>query len=185
MAIVRGLTSLVNVKLSLGLPIAANAALDTDMEAYISAATPVIEDITGPMYAESRTVYFDGGTAAVSLPFRFNAVTTVTVSGTATTNYVANVRAGVIYAGGSTSPTTFEYGTQNVVVVVTVGYATIPPNIELAARELVRHWWQIGRQGVRPDVQGAPDAAPVAQGFAVPRRVTELCAPHARLAGFA
>jgi len=185
MAITRGLTTVANCKLSLGIATGVTT-YDADLENYISAATPVIENITGPMYAESRTLTFDGGGAAISLPFKINAVTSVTVGGTVTTNYVANLTAGIIYAGTSGSPTVFTYGTQNVVVVVTVGSATIPPHIELATRELIRHMWQLGRQANRPGVAEAASAsADVPSGFAVPRRVIELCQASPRVAGFA
>jgi hypothetical protein len=62
----------------------------------------------------------------------------------------------------------------------------VPQNVRLATRELVRHHWQIGKQGQRPGGGGAPSAeAWTPSGFAVPRRVIELCGGNARIDGFA
>ena len=180
MAIANGLITLVQAKASLGIP-SSTTTNDSDIEAYIEAATPVIENITGPLLASSRTFRLDGGTAAVLLGCRFNTVTSVTDGGTAVVDYVADSEAGIIY-----SSSTFAAGVRNVTVTVAVGSATIPPNVILATRELVRHWWQLGRQGNRPAFgnEGIADAS-VPSGFAVPRRVIELCEPHRRTEGFA
>lgn len=184
MAIVAGLITLADAKASLGIP-AATTANDADIEKYIEAATPVIENITGPLLAGARTVAVDGGSGAILLE-RFTAVTAITESGTAITDYVADPHAGIIYAGTTTSQRAFKAGVRNIVVTVTVGAATIPPNIALATRELVRHWWQQGRQGNRPAFgnEGVSDVS-VPSGFAVPRRVIELCEPNRRTEGFA
>ena len=70
-------------------------------------------------------------------------------------------------------------------MTVSVGSATIPANVKLAARELVRFWWQQGRQANIPAFGEAPDTSSVPMGFAVPKRVYELLEPNKRLAGFA
>lgn len=186
MAIVRGLCTLAEARTSLfGLNVATEPTTrDSLIEDYISAATPVIEKITGPMYAESRTLYFDGGEEALVLPYRFNAVTSITVDGSAYTSYVADAAKGIIYAGTSSAPSSFSSGTQNITVVVTVGYATIPPNVKLAARELVTHWWRNGQQGNRPAF-GDSSSDPAVQ-FGVPtRRLMELLSGSEAVAGFA
>jgi len=185
MAITRGLITVDDMRLAVyGPKRAATAPTDNDefFEDYISAATPWIEDGpegTGPMFAESRTVTLDGGSSALVLPFRFNTVTSLTVNGSATTNYTANGDSGIIYGGSTTSPTPFAWGTQNVVAVVTVGYATIPANVRLATIELCRLWWQNGQQAENntPDVD---DLKPGILG-----RVRALLAPTPDLPGFA
>ena len=184
MAIVNGIITLEQAKASLGIP-AATTTNDNDIERYIEAATPVIENITGPILADTRTFRIDGGTSAVLLGCRFNTVTSVTDGGEVVTDYVADPDAGIIY-----SSSTFAAGVRNVAVTVTVGLDLgsdgIPANVILATRELVRHWWQLGRQGNRPAFGNESMAeAVVPTGFAVPRRVIELCEPNRRIEGFA
>jgi len=187
-AITDGLITLEDARKSLGFAATATAN-DADVEKYIEAATPVIENITGPVLVKSQTYRFDGGTESVVLPVPFTSVTSVTVSGTATTAYVADAGAGIITAGTTTAPSVFDWGVQNVVVVVSVGYADdaseVAPNVALATRELVRFWWQQGRQANIPAFGEAPDSGSVPMGFAVPKRVYELLEPNKRVAGFA
>lgn len=185
MAIVDGLITLAEARSSLGWA-ASDTANDSDLERYVEAATPVIENITGPLVARTETFKFDGGFRAVVLPVRFATVTSVVESGVTVTDYVAEPDAGLIAAGTTTSPREFESGHQNIVVTVTTGAATVPANVKLAARELVRHWWQQGRQGNRPGFgNDMPADGGVPMGFAVPKRVLELLEPSPRLAGFA
>lgn len=187
MAIVRGLCTLAEARKSIYGEQAASYSTDNDadIEAYISAATPVIEAITGPIYAESRTMTFDGGSHTIVLPFRFNTVTSVTVDGVAYSTFVSEAHAGIIHAGTTSSDDTFDPGTQNVVVVVTVGSATVPPNVVLAARELVRHWWQQGRQGTRPTFGDTSSESPAVSLGVPTRRLAELLAGSESVPGFA
>lgn len=179
---VSGLIDLADAKTSLGITTTTH---DNDIQRYIGAATPVIERITGPILLGSRTYALDGGKGSVVLPVRFNTVTSVTESGTLTTDYHSAPSQGIIYAGTTVAARTFANGIRNIVVVVTVGAAAVPENVALAARELVRHWWQLGRQGNRPSF-GDDGALEVANGFGVPtRRVFELCAPNVDMGGFA
>jgi hypothetical protein len=187
-AIVDGLITLAQARASIyGDTIAtAPTSNDADIEDYIEAATPVIENIVGKLIAGSHTQTFDGGSGALVLSTRFNAVTSVTESGVVISDYFADPDAGIIYAGTTTAGRSFASGNRNIVAVVTVGSATIPANVQLAARELVTHWWRIGRQANRPGVAQAQSAAPeVSTGFAVPRRVIELLQSDPRLPGFA
>lgn len=187
MAIVRGLCSLAEARDSIFLATASVAPTGQDsvIEDYISAATNVIERLPdiGPQYAESRTLTFDGGKRELVLPFKFNAVTSITVDGTTVTGYVANGPSGIISAD-SAGWGWFNWGRQNVVVVVTVGNSTIPPNVKMAARELVTHWWRNGHQGNRPSF-GDSSTDPAVQ-FGVPtRRLMELLGTGTGVPGFA
>lgn len=188
MAITDGLITLADARASLNLT-TANTAYDSDIETYVEAATPVIENIVGPVLVKSRTFRFDGGREQIVLPVRFTSVTSVTENGAAVTDYVADPQAGIITAGTTTAPDVFEPGVQNIVVTVSVGTAAdeteVPANVRLATRELVRHWWQQGRQANIPAFGEAPDSASVPMGFAVPKRVYELLEPNKRVAGFA
>ena len=187
MAITRGLCTLAEARASIYGKQAATASTDQDslIEDYVSAATNVIEGLPdiGPQFAESRTLTFDGGTHELRLPFKFNTVTSITVDGVADTGYVANGPAGIISAS-SDGWGWWEQGIQNVVVVVTVGNATITPNVKLAARELVTHWWRQGQQGNRPAF-GDTSTDP-AVSFGVPtRRLMELLGSGTGVSGFA
>jgi hypothetical protein len=162
----------------------ADAVRDADLTSYVQAATAVIESIVGPVAPVSRTRLFDGGGAAVVLPERASAVTSVTESGDATTDFVFDSFANIIYAGVPAGSREFADGIGSVVVVYTVGYATVPQTLQLAARELVRHWWQQGKQANRPAFGEAAEPSGPPMGFAVPKRVVELCQPFIVVAGF-
>jgi hypothetical protein len=186
MAIVRGLCTLDEARIQIFGATESTAPHDRDelIEDFISSATPIVETIVGPMYAESRTYTADGGKASIKLPYRFNAVTSVTVDGVALTAYVPDATAGLIYAGTELAPTEFSPGLLNVDVEVTVGYATIPPNVKMMAREVVKHWWQQGQQGNRPAF-GDGSSEPAVQ-FGVPtRRLMELAGGSEAVGGFA
>lgn len=184
MAIVDGLITLADAKASLGIP-TGTTTNDSDIEKYVMAATPVIENITGPLIARSITCTRDGGGGVIILGVPFNTVTSLVESGVTVTDYVADARAGLIYAGTTATQRTFKDGLSNVVATVTVGSATIPQNVQLAARELVRHWWQQGRQGNRPGFGNEFTDSP-AVSFGVPtRRLQELLSANSGLPGFA
>ena len=184
MAIVDGLVTLADVRKSLGLAVT-DTSNDADLENYIEAATPVIENITGPLIQRSRVFTFDGGSSTVVVPVRFASVTSVVESGVTITDFVTDLQAATITAGTTDGVRDFAYGYQNVVVTVSVGAATVPANVQLAARELVRFWWQQGRQANIPAFGDAPESGVTPMGFAVPKRVMELLEPNKRVAGFA
>jgi len=158
---------------------------DSVIEFYVEAATAPIEALTGPLILRSSVSYkFDGGVPTLVLPDRFNSVSALTVDGTAYSTYFIDADAGLIHAGSSSAPEEFAPGVLNVSVTVSVGSATIPKNAQMMARELVRHWWQNGRQGNRP-AYGEPTDNP-AVAFGVPtRRLMELMGDTQRVAGFA
>jgi hypothetical protein len=186
----RLILSLSDAKAALNVP-AGTRVNDDELRLYIAATTAVIEDIVGSVLTTSKTETFDGGTCSVPLSQRATAITSVVVGGTtltAGTQYVANLVSGLVYAGSTSSSSTFTSGAQNVVVTYTTGSSSIDPNVILAAREEVRFLYQIGQQGGRPSLGGAPtDLSWTPSGFAVPQRVIELCAASAarRMPGFA
>lgn len=161
----------------------------SDMRLFLAAATEVIEDIVGTVLIRTVTQVSDGGRNAINL---WQAVAeegdiVVTVNGSTLTEGVGFVvwrRAGIIYAGSSTSPTYFSSGRQNVSVTYPSGSSTIKPNVRLAAIELCRHMWQFGRQAnQRAQLPGdlpTEDMAQTPAGFLIPRRVLQLLGPDAR-----
>lgn len=163
---------------------------DNELRLFVAAATPVIESIVGAVLTRTETQPADGGKTGVALWERPDEVLGVTVNGELLepTEYTVAKAPAIVYAGGSTTPTRFPVGRQNIVVTYTTGFSTIPPNIRLAAIELVRHLWQVGRQGSRPAFGDDPSDEPTDQtpmGFAVPRRVTQLCGANPSLPGTA
>jgi len=161
-----------------------DTARDADLTTYVQAATPVIESIVGPVLVATRTRKFAGGTPAVVLPERATAITSVAEEGVATTDYVFDAFSNIVYAGDPAGSRDFTDGHLSVTVVYTVGYATVPQTLKLAARELVRHWWQQGKQSNRPAFDDPAEPFGPPMGFAVPKRVVELCQPYVTVPGF-
>jgi hypothetical protein len=152
---------------------------DDEILGYILAATPVIEDITGPILSATRVETYDGSRASgAALPLHAypNAITSVVEDGTtlAATAYKVG-QGGVLWRVGTTWST---LSPGNIVVTYTVGSGVIPPNVILAAREEVRHLYQVGQVASRPALgtAQAPGMAYTPTGFAVPHRVIELLA---------
>ena len=166
------------------------APRDADIIAYIQAATPVIEYLVGPVLPQTKTILSDGGKVAALLTGRIAnaaAVTAVRVNGGSWSGYTVNADSGVVYAGPTWAGIRFPPGIRNVEIDVTLGYATVPQGLQLAARELVRYWVQIGKQapaagqlGLNTDA-GADPLDP----YAIPRRVRQLCGPFMAGGGFA
>lgn len=147
---------------------------DDELRLYIAATTPIIEELAGRVLVATVTETFDGGRRAVLLSERASAITSVTVDGTALapSAYTADLASGIVYAGGSSTPSTFSWGRQNVVVVYTVGAAAIDPNVVQAARVITAHMYKVGQQRKGKNAQA--DDIVIASGYAVPKRALEL-----------
>lgn len=174
----RMLISLGEARDALNLP-ASTMVHDDEITGYILAATPVIEDITGPILSATRVETYDGARAAgaaLHLHAYPNTVSSVTEDATtlAATAYKVG-QGGVLWRVGTTWST---LSPGNIVVTYTVGSGVIPPNVILAAREEVRHLYQVGQVAARPALgtAQAPGMAYTPTGFAVPHRVVELLA---------
>jgi hypothetical protein len=158
------------------------APRDADIIAYVQAATPVIEQLVGPVLRRNVTQFHDGGKAAVMLSGHFDSAVSVTAVRVDGADWSAGYRVdqdrGIVYAGSWGAR--FPYGVRNVEVDVTVGYETVPQNLQLATRELVRWWVQAGKQSPTAgvlDLQAGSDSLQN-DAYAVPRRVRQLCAPN-------
>jgi hypothetical protein len=183
----RFIISLDDAKAALNMTTMDNAQLD-DLRLYIAAATPVIEDIVGVVVPRTVVQKSDGGMSSVILWETPVSVQSVTENGSAITDYWLDTQAGIIYGGTATSGRKFATGRGGVVVTYTAGYQVIPANIRLATRELVRHWWQVGKQAMRQGPVNTTAHMDVwtPSGYAVPRRVMELCqSSRQMLGGFA
>lgn len=147
-----------------------------DLRLYLCAATPVIEDIVGPVLVRTITQTVQKNWSFAALYERAAALVSVVnadASVVPATSYTFDAAAGLITFSAPTS--------QVVTITYTSGSAIIPQNVRLAAQELVRHLWQVKQRPQAP----TPGEAYTPSGFAVPKRVIELCKPSAKVGGFA
>lgn len=164
------------------------AANSDKLRLYIAAATEVLEDIAGALIRDTVTQIADGGRTGVLLWERPTEILTVTVNGTATTSYIPNLNAAIVYS--SPAGSRFPDGLQNVAITYRVGDEQISPSVQLAAQELVRHLWQVGQQALNGSPPEPTSLDPRQQsltrsGFAVPNRVIQLIGNHHSLPGLA
>lgn len=160
---------------------------DDELRLYLAATTPVVEEIVGRVLSATVTETFDGGKTAVLLSERATSVTSVTVNGVATSNYVANLASGIVYAGSTSSPSCFTPGRQNVVVTYVAGGTAVEPNVILAARIIAAHQYQVGQQARTGRGRPIDETTILGSGYAVPTRALQLLGPSmaGRMPGFA
>lgn len=144
---------------------------DDEIRLHIVAATPIIEDLAGPVLRDSRTYRTTADYDAILLPEYAETVTSVVEDGVTVdpSGYWLD-DAGIVWrvAGAWTSTR------GGVTVTYTVGDSTPDASVIVATRELVSYLYQSSQQGRRPSF-GANDAGTFTpSGFAVPRRVVEL-----------
>jgi hypothetical protein len=177
----RFLISLDDARKALG-TVAANTVKDEDLRVYVAAVTNIIEDVTGPILTLPGQVWtVDGGAAQVLLPAAVTSVQSVTDTGvtlTPVSDYTVNLRSGIVTRGTLLYPFRFLPGIQNVSVTYTVGGSTVPGNVALAARIILRQLWIVsGQQGNRPTM-GSSDSSGTTpgrfMGFAIPAAALEL-----------
>lgn len=168
---------------------AAEIAKNGDMlRLYIAAATDVLEDITGALLVRTVVQQADGGRTGVLLWERPTGDPVVTIDGKAYTRAKVNRNAGIVYADGIGGR--FPDGVQNITITYLTGSESVSPSIQLAARELVRHLWQVGQQALTGNAVESTQQDPrqmgfTKSGFAVPNRVIELAGNQHALPGIA
>lgn len=132
----------------------------SDQTAWLSwlcdmATDAIARDLGITLPYGSVTETHDGGRPHVLLrKAPVLSVTTVTVGGTATTDYVVDKGAGILYAG-STGAGCWSWGRQNVVVTYSSGYATTPLILKRVALLIVEQAWQSGQQLPASSFDGA------------------------------
>jgi hypothetical protein len=158
-----------------------------DLEAYIEALTPCIEELCGPVVPRSVVEIASGGDTALDLNGRVASVTSITTrAGTMTADADYYLVDGVIYGGQLFSERPFPWGERNIRVEYVTGFSDMPPNIILAASELVAHWWRTSRVSGRTNRFGGAEGDLVTpSGFGVPYRVIDHLRPNLRLGGIA
>lgn len=172
----RMIISLDDARAALSLPGNTSQSTLEELRLHVCAATPVIEDIVGPVLVRTLTQTVQKGWNYAALYEKAGALVSVVNADSTVvpeSTYTFNAASGLL---------TFDTPTSQVVTVTyTSGAAVIPQNVRLAALELVRHLWQVRQRPQGP----TPPEAYTPSGFAVPKRVIELCKPSAKLGGFA
>lgn len=154
---------------------------DEELRDVIVAATPVVEDVVGPVVVRSFTDVDSHGGSLLALdnPPVVSLTSIVSVLTGGTTYDVADMdvdhEAGIVRrldGGRFSGPLRIVY---------TAGRAVVPHNILQGTKEIVAHAWrtqrgQLGRTGFGGD----EDLLPTPSGFLVPRRAMEWLRPQAK-----
>lgn len=183
------------------------------MGRFISAATTVIEDISGPVVQRTFDEWYTGGTPRIQLnnypivgtptlvteTYSSQVVWTLTYQpidgsvGGDSKGYTFDAANGILMRRALGVAMPFAKGERNIHVQYTAGMcadtASVPPNVALAALELIRINWQPVQAGNIPNYgAGAGGSAgyesvdvtdPLKLGFFVPNRVLEILKPNA------
>jgi len=197
------LISLADAKAGLGVT---GTAKDEDIRAVVTAATPIMEDICGPLLRQTRVESYDGGASQISLlwapiisvtgiieTYGSNYVRTLTQqdifagTGLDAFGFTVDLLSGIVTRRAVGTAMSFAAGKRNIQITYVSGRTAISGNILLATRRLIRHLWSQEQQSFRPNVFTAPDPnmTTTPAGFAVPRAVVELCADSTRAPGLA
>lgn len=197
----RFLISLADARLGLNLP-ATNTMKDGDLRTYIAAATPIMEDLVGPILRSTRVETYNGGATQIALrwaplisissiveSYGSTSSHTLTVedlfggSASDAYGYTADLVTGMVTRRASGVAVAFMAGRRNIQVTYVSGRTVVAGNILLATRRLIRHLWQSEQQGYRPAMSGPDALAATPSGFAVPRAVIEMVADSQRAPG--
>jgi hypothetical protein len=175
-----------------------STAHDTELQLIVDAATPIVEDIVGPVMQETRTENHDGGGPFIVLrkrpvisvtsvveyrgPITWTLTQASTPAVASTYSFTFEVDTGRVVrrvVGGGTIP--FYNGPGAVHVVYEAGNVatngTVPANFKLGALELIRHNYQLTQQPGHPAFAHtgmAEEQFYTPSGFAVPMRVIEI-----------
>lgn len=164
---------------------------DEKLRATAEVATDVIENYLDRSLRRRTVVdVLDGGRSSVRLcRTPVLSITSVTDSGTAipASGYAVDYGAGIVYRGGTNSPTWFIWGRQSVTVTYVAGpvAGVIPPRIRQAVLELARHLFTVQRGGSNlPRTQDGEGSMGGAAQL-IPARVRELLTDDRAPGGFA
>lgn len=181
-----------------------STAHNDELLEFVAAVTPIIEDIVGPIVPRPCDEWYDGGwSSIVLLTTPVKSITSVTESwGAGTTRilleqvldgagpfdtygYTIDKTSGTLTRRVSGVASAFAGGRRNIHVVYVAGQP-VAPNVLLAAKEQLRFLWQFARQSTHPGMANDDTEVEYTDaGYAVPRRVIELCAGQLRGPGIA
>lgn len=180
---------LAEVKEHLNIP-AADTSADEELRGFILSSCEVVEDIVGVVARRTFTQTLSGrGEPALLLSRRpVIAVTSVTVDGTAVTDYSVTPH-GVLTRTTAYRAGRWPSGVDNIVVTYTAGRTSVPAGGLDGTKELIRINWRPQQGGnYSPFNQGRGDehgqqargAGEIRLGFFVPNTVMQRLQPSAR-----
>jgi hypothetical protein len=190
---VTGICTVAEVKLQLG---KSGSTDDTELQSYIDSVTAPIEHLCGPVLQATESEWHLPSTQWLFLrKIPLVSITTVTgYEGTTERTFTACTSpadAGVftyLLEAGQGKLTRLSTGgsetcwPERVKVVYTTGYATVPADLNLAARIIVQHLWRTQNGGA--GLPSISDEAPVEVegfGYAIPQRARELLMARRRM----
>jgi hypothetical protein len=148
---------------------------DTELQAIIDAAEAILANSVGPLTTlPARTDRVAGGWKLVLPLAPVVSVASITATDGATAvlaDLTVNLAAGIIYY--SDNVTRFWQGVYD--VTYTPGRATVPADLMLGIKEMVRHLWE-SQRGTLNVLTRSPEAPTAA--YLMPYRVQELIEPY-------
>lgn len=153
---------------------------DVELQGMIDSTEAVIAGLIGPLASTSTTSVVDGRGSVLVLPVT-PVISLTSITGAAGDSVsVANLSVippGIVAYNmmGTNDPGLFFFPSRWYTVVYNAGRTTVPADLLLAIKELLRHLWQTQRGSARPGVGG--NEQPTA-GYLIPNRVAELLAPY-------
>lgn len=196
------LVSLPDLKEELQLS-ASNAKFDAKLRRWLKSATNVIENVTGPIRLHTEVDIFDGGVDYVVLNNRWVSSIVSVVETWVTVNYTLTEQPlgvstdafgytwdrdtnTIVRRGAGGVVQMFQPGWRSVQVTYNGGLAVLPDDIQLAASELIKHWYRKSLPSQMSAYGGggaAEDAYNMPGNYMVPNAVMELLEPWRRAPG--
>lgn len=182
-----------------------DTADNAKLQTIIEAASRLILNITGPMNDETHDEWFDGGVSTVT-PSQGPLVSVLqaaeyyglskftlteqplgqqTSSFAYTVDYLTGQITRRTYGGAAAL---FAPGNKNVYIQYRAGRLVVPENVQLATRELVRHFYTHTQVPGRPkfgNTAGEDGFPELPIGFAIPNFVVQMLQPDRRAPGIA
>lgn len=191
--------SLADAWAAVGRPVGVvNTAKDSLMRSYIATATPIMEDIVGPILSRTYSDTYDGGGATIRLLWapvlsvvsvsesygNFVRVLTEQVLDGGSFDaygYTVDKDSGILTRRFSGQVGVFNPGRRNILVTHKAGRAVVGENILKATQRLLRWLWSPEQGMVRPDVSDTNAMSQTPSGLTVPKDVITLCGADVRI----
>ena len=180
------LLSLTEAKTHLNIPLTVTVN-DEELRNHLDATTAIVETLCGAMIPRTVVETYSGEGAFLVLRTPPAISITTVVEDTVTlsaADYTLDAEVGTLARRSATWLRNWVTGYHNITVTYLAGRTIIPPNVNLAAQELVAHLWRnsqyarSGRKGAWASTTpgGAADDSVtlVGIGYSVPARVLEL-----------
>jgi uncharacterized phiE125 gp8 family phage protein len=173
---------------------------DAELPTFVTTASDMIINRIGPVAGSPQfDEYYDGGHGnTTQIVLRHAPVSYVTsvseaiytgwvkplaaqpLDGTSTDSspygYTIDLQDGLITRRSAGAVAPFAPGKRNIRVVYSAGYASIPPELVMAGKILVKHLWETRRGGAKRPGLGGNDEASLKDEGDFPARVEEILA---------